>query len=725
MVNSQLKYFSKYDKIILTYTSKNWLYLAIHTMKGVTKLKDYSADKIKNIVLGGHNSSGKTSLVEAMLFKTACIDRQGKVSDGNTTSDFDPEEIKRKISISSSIIPLEYGDCKLNFLDTPGLFDFEGAFFEGLKAAESALVAVSGKSGAKVGTGKAFKSSGKQGKGCMFFVGKMEEEHADFDKVLQGLRDEFGSAVCPLVIPHGDCYVDVLSGKAYKYDKGNATEVTPDDLELVVEEAVMHISELVAETDEELMDKFFSGEAFTEDEMKNGMRKAIMQRAILPVFAGSAFTLEAIDLLLSGIAKYAPSAKDAASEKGVDAQDKEIDIPCSETDPLCAIVFKTVADPFVGKMSFFKVISGTLTTDVTPVNATTGAQDRIGKLLFIRGKKQEDVKKVATGDIGAVTKLSANTGDTLCDPSRIIKVNPAVFPRACMQMGIKPKNKGEESKIAQGLQRLIEEDPSLKFESNTETYQQLIGGLGDQHIDVVVSKLKNKFGVEVELEEPIVPYRETIRKNIKVEGKHKKQSGGHGQYGHVWIEFEPHDGEELIFEEKVFGGSVPKGFFPAVEKGLRDSIVTGPVAGYPVVGLRARLVDGSYHPVDSSEMSFKLASQAAYKSGMPQASPILLEPIGTLKVYVPDSNTGDIMGELNKRRGRVLGMNPTDDKLQLVEAEVPMAEMADFTTLLRQMTRGRGHFEFNFERYEPLPGQFTDAVVEKAAAMKKAREESK
>ena len=392
-----------------------------------------------------------------------------------------------------------------------------------------------------------------------------------------------------------------------------------------------------------------------------------------------------------------------------------VEIACTDEAPLAAYVFKTVADPFVGKLSYVKVISGKLSSDAPAVNSRTGQPEKLGKIIYVIGKKQEDTAYITAGDIGAVTKLSATqTGDTLCDPKKVVSFDPINFPRPCLSMAIKPQAKGDEAKIASSLQRLIEEDPTLSYENNAETHQQVISGLGEQHLDVLVSKLKNKFGVSVTLEVPRVPYRETIRKKVKVQGKHKKQSGGHGQFGDVWIEFEPTVGDELVFEEKVFGGAVPKSFFPAVEKGLQECVKHGVLAGYPVVGLKATLVDGSYHPVDSSEMSFKTAASLAYKAGMPQASPVLLEPIGNLKVYVPDSNTGDIIGDLNKRRGRVLGMNPSSDGLQEIEADVPMSEMSDFATAIRSMTQGRGYFTFEFARYEQLPSNLEAKVIEDA-----------
>ncbi len=661
------------------------------------------------------------------MFLTKGTDRLGKVIDGNTVCDYDSEEIKRKVSVSASLAPIEYGGGKINIIDTPGLFDFESGLCEGVRPAESVIIAISGKSGVTVGAEKAYKMATKNAKATMVFITKMDNENADYAKAFASLKNSFGSTVCPVVIPHVEnrkisCYINLLTGKAYQYDAaGKATEV-PVPVG-VIDEPLSALSEAVAETDEALMEKFFMGEAFTAEELTNGIVEATKNGKLTPVLCGSGLTLAGVDMLLDAIGVLLPTAKSKAGETAKDASGKEVAVNCDEAAPLAMFIFKTVADPFVGKLSYFKVISGKLTSDAAPVNARTGNPERLGKLIFVKGKKQEDAQAVFAGDIGAVSKLSDTvTGDTLCDPKRVISFAPVVFPAPCMSMAVTVKAKGDEGKIAQGIQRLMEEDPSLGFALNTETHQQVLSGLGEQHLDVMVSKLKNKFGVDVLLEKPRVPYRETIRKKVKVQGRHKKQSGGHGQFGDVWIEFEPCDSEDMEFEDKVFGGSVPKNFFPAVEKGLRDSIKKGVLAGYPVVGLRARLVDGSYHPVDSSEMSFKMAASIAYKTGLPQASPVLLEPIGSAKITVPDTNTGDVISEMNKRRGRVLGMNPTEDGQQMVEAEVPVSEMSDFTTVLRSMTQGRGSFSLTFARYEQLPAQLEAAVIEEAKHLREEEE---
>lgn len=687
-------------------------------------MRQYLAGKIRNVAIAGHGSSGKTSLAEALLFKAGATDRLGKVADGNTVCDFDAEEIRRKVSVSSAVAPFAWGSVKINLIDTPGLFDFAAGMYEGVRPAESVLIVVSARSGVTVGAQKAYKLADSMGKSKMFFVNKMDAEHADFYKVLEDLKASFGPSICPLVVPVVEdhkvqCYINLVDNKAYKYnEKGEPAEVAMPDIAHRFEGLIGAISEAVAETDEALFEKFFSGEQFTRDEIIKGIHNGVHTGAITPVLCGSAATLEGIDMLLDSLVDHLPSAWEAGSETAQDASGEPIEIACTDEAPLAAYIFKTVADPFVGKLSYFKVVSGKLSSEVIPVNSRTGEQERLGKLIYMTGKKQEDTAFITAGDIGAVTKLSgAVTGDTLCDPKKVVSFERVEFPEPCLSMAVKVKNKGDEGKVAQGMQRLIEEDPSIGFEQNAETHQQVISGLGEQHLDVIVSKLKSKFGVDIGLTKPRVAYRETIRKPVKVQGKHKKQSGGHGQYGDVWIEFSPYDGEGLLFEENVFGGSVPKNFFPAVEKGLQDCVKHGILAGYPMVGLKAVLVDGSYHPVDSSEMAFKTAASLAYKAAMPQASPALLEPIGNLKVYVPDSNTGDIISELNKRRGRVLGMNPDEDGMQVIEGEVPMSEMGDFATVLRSTTQGRGSFTLKFERYELLPSQLEASVIEEAKKM--------
>jgi len=688
-------------------------------------MKQYTAKNIRNIVVAGHAGSGKTSLVEAAYYLTANPDRLGRVADGNTVSDFDAEEIRRKSSVSTAVVPVEWKGTKMNLLDTPGLFDFAGGVSEGMRAAGSALIVISGKSGVSVGAEKAYQAASKKGIAKLFFINKLDRESADFYKVFEDLKTIFGPTVCPIVVPYVvdrqvQCYVNLLEYRAYKYENGKAVEVPIPDMEHRLDGLRTAMYEAVAETSEELMDKYFSGIDFTPDELILGLASGVRKGEIAPIFCGSAEQLEGVDQLMNGLTWLAPWAETVAGETGVDPDGHEVALEVNESAQTAAVVFKTVVDPFVGKLVYFKVISGKVTPDSQLLNMRTGTVDRLGKLYTVCGKKQVETACVPAGDIGAVAKLaSANTGDTLCSPVRPVVLPPVVFDAPCLSVAVWPTKKGDEEKIASSLARLMEEDPTLKFEHNTETHESVLSGLGEQHLDVVASKLRNKFGVEVRYETPKVPYRETIRKQVKVQGRHKKQSGGHGQFGDVWIVFEPHDGDEILFEESVFGGSVPKNFFPAVEKGIRDSALKGVLAGFPMVGLKATLVDGSYHPVDSSEMAFKTAANLAYKAGIPDASPVLLEPIGSLKVYVPGDYTGDIMGDVTKRRGRVLGMEPAEDGLTCVEAEVPMAEAADYATMLRSLTQGRGYFTIAFERYEEAPM----AVAQKVIAAHQSDEE--
>ena len=684
-------------------------------------MKQYHAKNILNIAIAGHSGSGKTTLAEALLFLSGSSDRLGKVGEGNTVCDFDPEEIRRKASVGAAVAPLEWKNHKINLIDTPGLFDFEGGLYEAVRAADSVLITVSGKSGVLVGTEKANQAAAARGLSKIFFVNGLCDESARFYRVFEDLKASFGPSVCPVVVPYivdgnADCYVNILEYKAYRYQNGTPVEVPMPDMGDRLDGLRTAIYEAVAETSEEMFEKYFSGEQFTPEEVIV-VSKGVKNGTISPVFCGDAQLTYGIEQLLNGLIWLAPSAEEKSGELGLDVDGNPVELSANEDGAAAAIVFKTIADPFIGKLSYLKVISGKVTTETPLVNMRTGNPERIGKVVTIRGKKQEEAQALVAGDIGAVPKLQGTgTGDTLCSPARKIVLEGVDYPAPTLSMAIVPKNKGDEDKIAQGILRLLEEDPTLRFVNDPETRQMIITGLGEQHLDVVVSKLKSKFGVEITLADPRVPYRETIRKKVQVQGRHKKQTGGHGQFGDVWIEFEPCDSDGLEFGERVVGGSVPKGFFPAVEKGLRESIQKGPLAGYPVVGLRATLYDGSYHPVDSSEMAFKLAANVAYKTGMPQAGPILLEPIGTLSATVPDSNTGDVMGEVNKRRGRIMGMNPGASGMQVVEAEVPMAEMHDFTTFIRQVTQGRGSFTFTFTRYEEAPAQVAQKVVEAAKA---------
>ena len=671
----------------------------------------YASKDIRNILVAGHAGCGKTTLTEALLFMSGASERMGRVEDGTTASDFDPEEIRRKASLNSSVVPVEYEGIKYNLIDAPGLFDFETGAAEGIMAAESVLICVSGRSGVTVGAEKAYQLALKNNKARMIFVTKADLENADYFKILEQMKIKFGPSVCPCVVPvrldDGTvAYINLFSQKAFKYEGGKQVQIDLPDIGHRFEGLIQAMSEAIAETDEALMEKFFEGEAFTTEEIVQGMASGVRSGQITPVFCGSAVNAQALDMLLYNMNVLLPGA-DTASAVG-ESGGEPVEITADPAAPLCAYVFKTVADPFVGK----------LTATSNAVNARTGQPERLGKTLTVCGKKQTDTPEIAAGDIGAVAKLAtAKTGDTLCDPARVVALPAPVYPISSYRMAVKVAKKGDEGKVGSALARLIEEDPAIRFVVDPETKQQIISGLGTQHLEVALAKLKNKFGVEITLENPRVPYRESIRKSCKAQGRHKKQTGGHGQFGDVWIQFEPIEGEGIEFAENVFGGSVPKNFFPAVEKGVRQAAEHGVLAGYPMVGMKATLLDGSYHPVDSSEMAFIMAAKLAYKAAIPEAGPVLLEPIGALKAHVPADNTGDIMGEVTKRRGRVLGMNPDDDGLQVVEAEVPVAEMQDFTTFLRQLTQGRGYFTFEFVRYETLPQMLENKVIEQAKAL--------
>lgn len=678
-------------------------------------MKQYPASNIKNIALLGHGGSGKTTLADSILYLSGATDRIGKTSDGTTVMDFDPEEKKRKISVSTAVCAAEYGGVKINLIDAPGLFDFAGGIQEALCAADSALIVLSGKSGFTVGAELAFAQARKLHKPVAFFIGKLDSPTSHFYKVISTLTGQLGALICPVIVPYmqGEklvCYVNLIDGKAYTYDGLTPKEYSPVPEDDNIGHMRNIMLEAIASADEVLMEKYFGGEEFTPEEIIKGLSEGVASGDLCPVFCGAGQTGEAVPLTLELLTKIMPSAdlvKVSAEKDG-----EPVTLSCDPDGPVAAIVFKTIADPFVGKLSYFKVISGKMKSDNRTINARTGADERIAKVVWILGGRQEDADFITAGDIGAVAKLgTVLTGDTLCAAGTNIKLPEIKFPAPCLSMAVYPKAKGDEEKIAAGLIRLTEEDPTIRLETNHETHEQILSGLGEQHLDVIISKLKAKFGVDVILKIPQVAYRETIRKKVRVQGRHKKQSGGHGQFGDVWIEFEPGEGDDLIFEEKVFGGAVPKNFFPAVEKGLRDCVSKGVLAGYPMVGLKATLVDGSYHPVDSSEMSFKMAAALAYKAGIPNASPVLLEPIGTLKVLIPDENMGDVIGDINKRRGRVLGMNPAENRMQEIIAEVPMSETGDFSTAMRSITQGRATFTMTFERYEEAPPMVAQKVI--------------
>ena len=682
-------------------------------------MNNYKMEDIRNVAVMGHGKCGKSSILEAMLFNSGAITRIGKNSEGTLTSDFDIEETKRQMSISTSIAPIEWKGMKLNVLDTPGYFDFVGEVKEGIRAADSALIVLSGRSGVSVGTEDSFKFARQKGVPIVFFVNKIDDSRGNYQKTLEEMKEKFGKAITPFVYPikEGDefkGFVDIVDMTARRYEGPDRVDIpVPEGMEETIAPLRDMIMEAIAETDDALMNKYFNGEEFTFDEIKQAIRKGVKDGSIYPVYCGSGQNNIGIRSLMDGIGKYLP-APNEITQVAYDAKTAEpIEVVQEVTDTTSAIIFKTVADPYVGKMSFFRVYSGSVKSDSTLYNANKGVKERIGKIYFMCGKKQIETKSVEAGDIGVVTKLeSASTGDTLCEEGKNIILTGVEFPAPTLSMAVEAVKKGDEEKIVAGFNKLMEEDLTFNITNNTETKETIINGQGEQHIDVLINKLNAKYGVTVNLKVPTVPYRETIRSKVKVEGKHKKQSGGHGQYGHVWIEFEPGVSEDLTFEEQVFGGSVPKNYFPAVEKGLRDACVHGVLAGYPVVNLKATLVDGSYHPVDSSEMAFKTAAQIAYKEGLKKANPVLLEPVGYLKVFVPESIMGDVIGDINKRRGHIMGMGESEKEgLNMVEAEVPVSEMFKYSTDLRSMSQGRGSFEFEFVRYDVAPQSVADKVI--------------
>lgn len=687
-------------------------------------MKYYKMDAIRNICVMGHGKAGKTTLTEAMLFNSSGIDRLGTVADGNTAMDYDAEEIRRKMSVSTAIAPIEWKDMKYNIIDTPGYFDFVGEVKEGLRAADSALIVLSGRSGVSVGTENVYKYAKEKGVPTVFFVNKLDDDRANYQATLEEMKEKFGKSITPFVYPIKEDdrfkgFVDIVDMTARRYEGNERVDIpVPDGMADEIAPLREMIMEAIAETDDALMNKFFNGEEFTFDEIKKAIRKGVKDGTILPVYCGSALDNVGILSLMDGIGKYLPAPNEITEIARNMKTAEPTEIVQEENDTTAAIVFKTVADPYVGKMSYFRVYSGKVKADGTLYNPNKDTNEKIGKIYCVCGKKQSEVSEVAAGDIGVAVKLDkTKTGDTLCTNGKDIVLTGIEFPSPTLSMAVEPMTKGDEEKIANGLNRLTEEDPTFTITNNFETKQTIISGQGEQHIDIIVNKLKSKYGVSVKLSEPIVPYRETIKSKVKVEGKHKKQSGGHGQYGHVWIEFEPCDSESMVFEEKVFGGAVPKNYFPAVEKGLRDACMHGVLAGYPVVNLKATLVDGSYHPVDSSEMAFKTAASIAYKEGLQKANPVLLEPIGYLKVYIPENIMGDVISDINKRRGQVIGMGESDkDGLNLIEAEVPMSEMFKYSTDLRSISQGRGMFDFEFLRYETAP----NAVAEKIIAAAKA-----
>ena len=682
----------------------------------------YTAQEIRNVCFMGHGGDGKTALAESMLYLTKATDRLGKSADGNTVSDFDAEEIKRGYSISTSVIPVEYGVSKINVLDNPGYFDFAGEVMQSVRVADAGVIVVSAKGGVAVGTEKAWKYLADRDMPRIVYVSKLDEEHADFYKTFGELRGKFGNTLAPVCIPIVENdktigIVDIIHKNAFISGKGKTQNIDiPEDMVSTVDRYYEFLCEAVAETSEENMEKYFAGEPFTLAEIVAGIHQGTKDLSLVPVFCGSAMTGLGTEALIHGIIDFTPNPAEGNAQKATNENGEEVGISCAPGESPVLFVYKTVSDQY-GKQSFFKIISGDVSADMSLENSRTGETEKLGHLYMVRGKKTTEVKKLCCGDLGMVSKLaSVKTGDTLCMPGKALTLKPVDYPTPCHSRAVYAKVKGQEEKIANGLNRLAEEDLSFTVVNNVETKEMVLTGAGDIHLDVLCSKLKSKFGVDCELKEPKVAYRETIRKSAQVRGRHKKQSGGHGQFGDVVIEFAPGETEALTFEEKVVGGAVPKNYFPAVEKGLRESCEKGVLAGYPMVFVKATLLDGSYHPVDSSELAFKTAASLAFKEGIPQASPVILEPIGSLKVTIPDALMGDIMGDINKRRGRIMTMAPDAEGNQVVDAEVPMSEMMSYAIDLRSMTQGRGSFTFNFVRYEEAPMATQQEIIAAAKA---------
>ncbi|MBQ8559875.1 MAG: elongation factor G [Tyzzerella sp.] len=689
-------------------------------------MKVYRTDEVRNVVLLGHGGSGKTSLVEAMAYVSGATNRMGKVADGNTISDFDKEEQKRKFSLSTSLIPIEWEKAKINILDTPGYFDFVGEVEEAVSSADAAVIVVSGKAGVEVGTEKAWELCEKYKLPRMVYVTEMDVDDASFRQVVEDLTAKYGKKIAPHFQPIRENeklvgYVNVIKNAGRRYTGvGQREECEIPDYCLpnlqICRDALM---EAVAETSEDFMDRYFAGEEFSVEEIRAAMRTSVTDSSIVPVAMGSNTEAQGVANLLSDIVRFFPSP-DKKSCAGINRKTNEIfeanyDFAKSKS----AYVFKTMVDPFIGKYSFLKVCSGVLKSDDTLYNTSTDTEEKIGKLYTMVGNKPVEVPELHAGDIGAVAKLNAvKTGDTLSTKNTQVMYAKTEYSKPYTYMKYVVKTKGDEDKVSQALARMMAEDVTLKVVNDNENRQSLIYGMGDQHLEVVVSKLAARYKVAVDLETPKVAFRETIRKTSDVDTKYKKQSGGHGQYGHVKMKFEPSGDLETpyVFEQIVVGGAVPKNYFPAVEKGLQESVVKGPLAGYPVVGVKAVLYDGSYHPVDSSEMAFKTATIQAFKKGVMEASPVLLEPIANIKVTVPDEYTGDVMGDLNKRRGRVLGMTPIQGGKQIIEADIPMTGVFGYCTVLRSMTGGRGTYEYEFVRYEQAPSDIQEKEIAKRAS---------
>ncbi len=689
-------------------------------------MKNYKAAQLRNVSVIAHGGAGKTSLADAMLYTAGMINRLGRVDAGTSIMDYDPEEIKRKISINSSLAPCEWKEHKVNLIDTPGYFDFVGEVKGSLRVSDGALVVVCAASGVEVGTVQVWDYSEEMAIPKVIMVNKMDRENADFNKTFETLREAFGTKVAPITIPIGSesdfrGVVNLVTNKAYVYEGDGKTPketAIPPEIEETVEKYREILVEAVAETTDELIEKYLEGQELTPEDIQIGLKEGIHSCAVFPVVCGSAIKNIGMDLLMDALVDFLPSPLDIPSVKAKNSKtEEEISISVKDED-FSALVFKTISDPYVGKLSLFRVYSGSLKSDSNVLNSTKGSNERVGQLFLMNGKEQMPISQVNAGDIVAVAKFqSTDTGDTLCCKEKPVIFEPITFPTPVLTMAAAPKSKGDEDKINVGLTRLMEEDPTFKVEKNATTGQLLVSGMGELHLEVIGSRLNKKFGAEMVLSDPKIPYTETIRGTVEVEGKHKKQSGGRGQYGHVWLKLEPLADGDFEFVDAIVGGVVPRQYIPAVEKGVREAMVQGVLAGYPVVGVKVTLYDGSYHSVDSSEMAFKIAGSMAFKKAMQDAKPVMFEPIMYVEVTVPEEYMGDIIGDLNKKRGKILGMEP-EGTTQKITATVPMSEMLKYAIDLRAMTQGRGTYVMRFEKYEEVPGNISEQVIEAARAAK-------
>jgi elongation factor G len=683
-------------------------------------LKVYETDRLRNLAIIGHGGAGKTSLVEAMLFNAGHTTRLGRVDEGNATTDYLPEEIKRKISVSTTMAPCEWKECKINILDTPGYADFFSEVKSALRVVDSIMTVVEAVAGVEVQTEIGWQEANRVKLPKMIFINKMDRENANFDRVLDQVKDILKCNAVPVELPIGSetqfsGIVDLLTMKAYRYNKDGSyqEQEIPGDLLSAAQEAHQNLMEAAAEGDDELLMRYLDGETLTGEEIFTGLKKAFQSQSLVPVLCGSSLNNIGIRHLMDFIVNVIPSPADLA-EPGANPQQ----------EPLAALVYKTMADPYVGKVSFFRVFGGVLKSDSQVYNANKEKEEKIAQLFVMRGKQQENVTEVKAGDLAAVAKLQeTGTGNTLCRKDKVIILPGIDFPEPNLSFAIEPKSKVDEDKLGSAMAKLVEADPTIRLSKNAETKETILTGMGDTHLEIVLERLQQKFGVEVTSKKPKIPYRETIRSTVQSEGRHKKQTGGRGQFGHVWMTLEPMPEGDFEFAEKVFGGAVPRQYYPAVEKGVREALNEGVLAGYPVTGLRATLYDGSFHPVDSSELAFKLAAILSFKNGMEKANPVLLEPVMNVEVTVPEQFMGDIMGDFNSRRGRILGMESRDGGVQVIRATAPLAELADYAIVLKSITQGRGTFKMEFFQYDETPARLAEEIIEKhKAELEKERE---